>query len=174
MTVDRIGQATGEPQSIWTYHHYAADNSIAILYADPILHQHRCGSAALGTAKLHTWTSFDIKPVFRGQELRMKANSMGTGHKFSYAGREFRWRTDSMTMSTSTLYMERDGQVIARYRRKPGGMWKQSQTPTLELFIPVADIDMDMFCVTALASAAHWAKEKKEGIEAASEILGAM
>ncbi|KAM0330574.1 hypothetical protein ACHAQA_003522 [Verticillium albo-atrum] len=168
VTIDRVDPA-GQLFPIWAFHNNPSDKSLAILYADPRL---QAPNAALGTAKLHSFSS-KIDVVLRGAPLTMKSNTLGMKHKFTYHGAELSWGIDSNTLSSSTLYLKDDSKrVLAMYKRRPGGVLSEGP-PTIELYVPPGNIDMDMLVLTGLAAAEYRAKEKKDSIEAAGEILGA-
>lgn len=165
------------PQPIWIYNLDLEVKALSVLYADPATQQQLCGGGAntpLASVRLHD-SSSAIDITFRGVPLTMKKSSLSSAHNFIHAGKEYRWSTPSLAVSSSAIFLKRDGQTVGRYEKKPGGLFKTgAQHPTLELYIPVAEIDMDMFCVTGLAVAAYYAKEKKDTIDIATELAGAI
>ncbi|RNJ52138.1 hypothetical protein D7B24_004263 [Verticillium nonalfalfae] len=168
VTIDRL-DSSGQLVPIWALHNSPDEKSLAILHADPRLQD---PNAALGSAKLHSLSS-KIDITVRGEALKMKSNTMGTKHSFTYHGNELSWGVDSSTLSSSTLYLKDSSKrVLAIYQRRPGGMFKQSQ-PTFDIYVPPATMDMDMLVVTGLAEAKYRSKEKKDSIEAMGEILSA-
>lgn len=190
-TVDRTDQ-WGNLYPTWVQFKHPEHKALSIVHTSK-----QCPTYAatdfnqpLGTVKLHSVSSrMDL--LLRGVAFEMTRNNFsGTSHKFSFLGTtELIWRQSNM--DPRTLYLQDVyGNRLARYKQGPTddggdysglGGWtgraNQKQRTIggrFELYVPSANIDMDLLVLTGLAALEYERKNRSSTAEAVGEAVGSV